>query len=93
MCHWLNIPRSSYYYTASEVVLEEMVKRIFLDSKSRYGARKIKKRLEAQGINLFRRRIHRTMKRLNVVSVYQKVTSKLHSKGKNEAPVPNLLAR
>lgn len=45
MCRWLNIPRSSYYYKAvvpvSEAQLEEMVKRIFLDSKSRYGARKI----------------------------------------------------
>jgi len=54
-----------------------MVKRIFLDSKSRYGARKIKKCLEAQGITLSRRRIHRIMKRLNLVSVYQKPTFKL----------------
>ncbi len=50
MCQCLNIPRSSYYYKAvvpvSEAQLEEMVKRIFLDNKSRYGARKIKKCLE-----------------------------------------------
>lgn len=56
MCRWLKIPRSSYYYKAvvpvSEAQLEEMVKRIFLDSKSRYGARKIKKCLEAQGDHL-----------------------------------------
>ena len=86
MCRLLHIPRSIYYYKAvepvSEVLLEERVKRIFLDSKSRYGARKIKKCLEEQGINLFRRRIRRIMKRLNVVSVYQKVTAKPHSKGK-----------
>lgn len=70
-----------------------MVKRIFLDSKSRYGASKIKKCLEAQGITLSRRRIRRIMKRLNLVSVYQKATFKPHSKGKNEAPVPNFLER
>jgi len=81
MCRWLKIPRSSYYYKAvvpvSEAQLEEMVKRIFLDSKSRYGARKIKKCLEAQGITLSRRRIRCIMKRLNLVSVYQKPTFKL----------------
>ncbi|WP_095121570.1 IS3 family transposase [Streptococcus acidominimus] len=97
MCQCLNIPRSSYYYKAvvpvSEAQLEEMVKRIFLDSKSRYGARKIKKCLEAQGITLSRRRIRRIMKRLNLVSVYQKAAFKPHAKGKNEAPIPNLLAR
>ncbi|ESV54644.1 hypothetical protein SAG0136_05210 [Streptococcus agalactiae LMG 14747] len=81
MCQCLNIPRSSYYYKAvvpvSEAQLEEMVKRIFLDSKSRYGARKIKKCLEAQSLNLSRRRIRRIMKRLNLVSVYQKAAFKL----------------
>ena len=97
MCRWLKIPRSSYYYKAvvpvSEAQLEEMVKRIFLDSKSRYGARKMKKCLEAQGITLSRRRIRCIMKRLNLVSVYQKATFKPHSKGKNETPVPNFLER
>ena len=97
MCRWLNFPRSSYYYKAvepvSEAELEEKIKAIFLESQSRYGARKIKKCLEAQGINLSRRRIRRLMKRLNLVSVYQKVTFKPHSKGKNEATIPNLLDR
>lgn len=97
MCRWLNIPRSSYYYKAvepvSETELEEMVKRIFLESKSRYGASKIKKCLEAEGIVLSRRLIRRIIKRLNLASVYQKVVFKLHSKGKNEAPIPNLLDR
>ena len=39
------------------------------------------------------RRIHRIMKQLNLVSVYQKAAFKPHVKGKNEAPIPNLLAR
>ena len=97
MCRWLNIPRSSYYYKVvepvSEAGLEERVKRIFLESKSRYGARKIKKCLATDGITLSRRRIRRIMKRLNLVSVYQQASFKPHSKGKNEASVPNLLAR
>lgn len=93
MCRWLNIPRSSYYKAiepSSEVALEAMVKCIFRESKSRYGARKIKKCLEKDGTMLSRRRI---MKQLNLVSVYQKVAFKPHSKGKNDATIPNRLAR
>ena len=97
MCRCLNIPRASYYYKAiepkSEAELEEMIKTIFRESKSRYGARKLKKCLENEGIILSRRRIRRIMKRLNLVSVYQKAAFKSNSKGKNEAPIPNLLAR
>lgn len=97
MCRCLNIPRASYYYKAiepkSEAELEEMIKTIFRESKSRYGARKLKKCLENEGIILSRRRIRRIMKRLYLVSVYQKATFKSNSKGKNEAPIPNLLAR
>ena len=63
MCRWLNIPRSSYYYQAvdpvSEADLEDKITYIFLESKSRYGARKIKKCLEKDGIILSRRRIRR----------------------------------
>ncbi len=66
---------------------------IFRESKSRYGARKIKKRLEVQGMTVSRRRIRRIMKRLTLVSVYQQSSFKPHSKGKNEASIPNLLAR
>ncbi|SUN51735.1 Mobile element protein [Streptococcus dysgalactiae subsp. dysgalactiae] len=97
MCRWLNIPRSSYYYKAvepvSEVEIEEMITCIFLESKSRYGARKIKKCLENDAISLSRRRIRRIIERLNLVSVYQKVAFKPLSKGKNDAPIPNYLHR
>ncbi|WP_438838288.1 IS3 family transposase [Streptococcus pluranimalium] len=97
MCRCLKIPRSSYYYKATEPVseaeLEAKVIQIFRESKSRYGARKIKKRLEVQGMTVSRRRIRRIMKRLTLVSVYQQSSFKPHSKGKNEASIPNLLAR
>ena len=75
MCRWLNLPRSSYYYKASELIseaeFEEKVKQIFFKSQLRYGARKIKHCLAKDGIILSRRRIRRIMKRLNLVSVYQ----------------------
>ncbi|SUN71959.1 transposase insK for insertion sequence element IS150 [Streptococcus dysgalactiae] len=97
MCRWLNIPRSSYYYQAVDPVpeadLEDKITYIFFESKSRYGARKIKKCLEKDGIILSRRRIRRIMERLHLVSVYQKAAFKPHSKGKNEAPIPNRLDR
>ncbi|CRH94727.1 Uncharacterised protein [Chlamydia trachomatis] len=53
MCRLLGIPRSTYYYKAlepvSETNLEEDIKRIFLENKSRYGARKIKQGLADEG--------------------------------------------
>ncbi|WP_367559987.1 IS3 family transposase, partial [Streptococcus iniae] len=56
MCRWLNMPRSSYYYQAvesvSETEFEETIKRIFLESESRYGSRKIKICLNNEGITL-----------------------------------------
>ena len=86
----LEIPRSSYYYKVAEAVLEAeletKVKDVFLGNKAWFGAKKIKEALETQVIR-------RIMKRLNLVCVYQKASFKPHSKGKNEAPVPNHLNR
>ena len=93
MCRWLNIPYYQAIDTVSEADLEDKITYIFLESKSRYGARKIKKCLEKDSIILSRRRIRRIMKRLHLVSVYQKAAFKPHSKGKNEAPIPNRLDR
>lgn len=97
MCRMLHIPRSSYYYKAiepvSEAELEEKVVKLFRENKARYGARKLKQVLEADGMTVSRRRIRRIMKKYNLVSVYQKASFKPQSKGKNEAPIPNRLAR
>lgn len=93
----MEIPRSSYYYKRaellSEIELETKIKEVFLENKARFGARKIKRILQTQGIQLSRRRIRRIMKRLNLVCVCQKAAFKPHSKRKNEAPVPNYLER
>ena len=71
------IYRSSYYYKVVEPVLEtdlEMkVKKIFLENKARFGARKIKQVLKKpKRFQLSRRQIRRIMKRLNLVCVSQK---------------------
>ena len=97
MCRLLGIPRSSYYYKAADLVaeseLEASVEKIFLENQKRYGARKIKQKLEQEGVTVSRRRIRRVMKRLNLVSLYQEAAFKPYSKGKNEAPIPNHLDR
>lgn len=73
MCRLLGIPRSSYYYKAADLVaeseLEASVEKIFLENQKRYGARKIKQKLEQEGVTVSRRRIRRVMKRLNLVSL------------------------
>lgn len=86
MCRLLGIPRSSYYYKAADLVaeseLEASVEKIFLENQKRYGARKIKQKLEQEGVTVSRRRIRRVMKRLNLVSLYQEAAFKPYSKGK-----------
>ena len=49
--------------------------------------------LGVEGAIVSRRRIRRIMKRLHLISLYQEASFKPHSKGKNKAPIPNLLAR
>lgn len=97
MCRYLDIPRSSYYYKSAEPISEEeagkQVKDVFLENKSRFGARKIKQVLEKQGICLSRRMIRRIMKRFNLASVYQQASFKPYSKGKNETIIPNHVKR
>ena len=97
MCRWLNLPRSSYYYKTSEPVseadLEEKVKQIF----SRANRDTVPERSSnvwlQMGLSYLVAAIRRIMKRLNLVSVYQQASFKPYAKGKNEAPIPNLLDR
>lgn len=97
MCRLLQFPHSSYYYKpvepVSEKVLEEKVILLFRENKARYGARKLKQLLEAEGAISSRRRIRRIMKKYSLVSVYQNSAYRPHSKGKNELPIPNRLNR
>lgn len=68
MCKCLKISRSNYYYEASskpdETALETKISTTFRANREVYGSRKIKKELEKQGLQISRRRICRSMKRL-----------------------------
>lgn len=105
MCRILDFPRSSYYYKEKKEEtpshsekqmnsIEESVQKVFKDSRSIYGARKIKKILaDTENIHVSRRKIRQIMQKYNLVSVYQKPDFKPYSKGKNDSPIPNKVNR
>ena len=103
MCNVLNIAKSTYYYHANlrekeahdkeEVELSNDIQRLFKESRSNYGTRKLKVELEKQGKIVSRRRIGRIMKQLGLVSNYTVAQYKLHKQTCNEAPIKNELDR
>lgn len=74
MCRKLGIPRSLVYYRRKtrkvDSKLENAVIRIFNDSKSNYGSRKIKVELKKENIIASRRKIRRIMDKYGLVSNY-----------------------
>lgn len=99
ICKALKFPRSTYYKALicnpSNRQLEKQrflveIKKIWLDSKSRYGAPKIHKVLETRGESISLKRVQRYMKELQIRSIvvkkYKYQTSKAPIEGK-----PNLL--
>ena len=74
MCKMLHVSRSSVYYQSTkqeDSTLDDMVKKIWKDSKKTYGTRNIKLDLyDIYGLIVSRRRISRVMKRLGIKSVY-----------------------
>ena len=66
---------------------------MFKESKSIYGARKIKATLDKEGFCISRRRIGRIMKKFNLISKYTKVNFKNHATHCNEEPIKNVLNR
>lgn len=104
MCKLLKIPRSLVYYhlknrgnankiSEEEVKLENMVIKIFRESRNNYGARKIRKQLQREGIIASRRKISQIMEKYSLVSSYTVAQYKVHRKGCNEANVPNTVNR
>ena len=88
MCNLLNISRSLIYYT-----LHNLIIKIFNDSKSNYGSRKIKVELAKLGFTVSRRLIRRIMLLYGLVSNY---SNKQHKKLKsiiNNSVIPNILDR
>lgn len=103
MCVVLNIPKSTYYYHANgrekethereEVLLSNEIQRIFKESRSNYGTRKLKVELKKQNRIVSRRRIGRIMKQLGLVSNYTVAQYKPYKQTCNEAPIKNELHR
>lgn len=97
MCRVLKISRSTYYYEAKEKADESelvtFIKNIFKESCNNYGARKIKKELVKQDLQISRRRIARIMKQEGLVSSYKVAQFKVHKSTCNESKTANLVER
>ena len=101
MCKCLGIHHSIYYYHVKHTTnsykesnreLDVEIKRIFEESKLRYGSPKITKVLNEQGIKVSQKRVARRMKELGLRSI---VVKKFNHSGKSKIDgtkeYPNLL--
>lgn len=99
MCKVLDIARSTYYYESKKAeneesdILENLILKIFKDSRNNYGTRKIKKELEKLGYQVSRRRISRIMHENGLVSNYTVKQYKVHKSPVNESKTKNVVAR
>ena len=97
MCNVLQIARSTYYYEAKERPnedgLSKAIVEIFYKNRKAYGTRKIKTKLQEQGLIVSRRRIGRIMREQGLVSTYTIAQFKPHKTACNEAATTNVLAR
>ncbi|WP_225999293.1 IS3 family transposase [Paenibacillus sp. BJ-4] len=97
MCDVLQMARSTFYYEAKERVneddLTETIVEISHKNRKAYGTRKIKVKLQEQGIVVSRRRIGRIMKEQGLVSTYTVAQYKPYKTACNEATTANVLNR
>jgi len=97
MCDVLQIARSTFYSEPKEQVTEddvtEAIVDIFFKNRKAYGTRKIKTKLQEQGIIVSRRRIGRIMKEQGLVSTYTIAQYKPYKSACNEETTANVLDR
>lgn len=97
MCKVLNISRSLVYYNRKtrkiDSELEQLIIKIFKESKNNYGSRKIKFKLNELGFIVSLRRIKRIMKKYGLVSNYTIKQFKNHNSKVNNDNVPNVVDR
>ena len=101
MCKCLGIHHSIYYYHCNHQTnsykianqkLDVEIKKIYDESKGRYGSPKITKVLESKGINVSQKRVARRMKFLGLRSIIiKKFNHAGNSKTDNTKEYPNLL--
>ena len=97
MCKLLNICRSLVYYKRKnkrvDKELEEKIIKIFKESKSNYGSRKIKVELQKLGYQVSLKRIRKFMKLNGLVSNYTVKQYKIHKTTCNNDLIDNSLNR
>ena len=97
MCNLLNISRALVYYThkpsSVDYTLHNLVIKIFNDSRSNYGSRKIKVELAKLDHIVSRRLITRIMKLYGLVSNYTVKQFKKPKASSNNSDIPNILDR
>ena len=97
MCAVLNVPRSSFYYESNVKItvddITDKVCKIFKESRSNYGTRKIKIELFKKNIIISRRRIRNIMRKKGLVSNYTKAQYKVHKQPANDEIVTNEVNR
>ena len=101
LCKILKVTRSDYYYHINHKtnlykennnILDIEIKRIYNDSKGRYGSPKITKVLGSDGIKVSQKRVARRMKILKLRSITTKKYNHSGStKNDNTKEYPNLL--
>jgi len=93
MCDVLQIAKSTFYYEAKERAKQEELTEAIVEIFHKNCTRKLKAKLQKQGIMVSRRRIGRIMKEQGLVSTYTIAQYNLHKSASNEAKTANVLAR
>ena len=83
LCKWLNVSKSGFYAwlkreesqrSVTDKSLKILIKRIYRESKERYGSPRIYKALKAQGYCIGRKRVERLMRESGLVARVTRVT-------------------
>lgn len=97
MCKFLNISRASIYYKPTPIPkdpkLENLIIKIFKDSRNNYGSRKIKIELAKLNYTVSIRKIRRIMNQNGLVSNYTLKQFKVQKSSCNNDSIPNVLDR
>lgn len=97
MCKFLKVPRSLVYYKSKKQIkdyeLDNIIIKIFNDSKKNYGSRKIKVELEKVGYIVSLRKIRRIMNHYGLVSNYTIKQFKKQKSTCNNSNIPNIVDR
>ena len=97
MCKFLKVPRSLVYYhpkpSSINISLDNLIIKIFNDSRKNYGSRKIKVELAKLNYIVSRRRIRKIMNQYGLVSNYTIKQFKKQKTSCNNADIPNIVDR